>query len=101
MPSIEPPGISILPPDVAARIAAGEVIERPASIVKELIENSLDAAARQIDVSILGGGLELIRVADDGLGIAPGQIDLAFARHGTSKLRSDADLQSIATLGFR
>ena len=93
--------IAILPPDVAARIAAGEVIERPASVIKELVENALDAGARRIDVHLEGGGLDVIRVADDGCGVPAAQVELAFARHGTSKLRSDADLTGLSTLGFR
>jgi DNA mismatch repair protein MutL len=96
-----PPSISILAPEVAARIAAGEVVERPASVVKELVENALDAGARRIEVLIEGGGLERIRVVDDGVGIPAAQVELAFERHGTSKLRCDADLERLATLGFR
>jgi DNA mismatch repair protein MutL len=90
-----------LPPAVAARIGAGEVVERPASVVKELIENAIDAGASKITVEIEGGGLDLIRVIDDGHGIAPDDLPVAFERHATSKLTSDDDLDTIATLGFR
>ena len=93
--------IQQLPPHVAAQIAAGEVIERPASVVKELVENSLDAGASRISVSIRGGGVEEIRVADDGHGIPSGELNLAFRHHATSKLTTAADLDSVATLGFR
>jgi DNA mismatch repair protein MutL len=90
-----------LPPHVVARIAAGEVIERPASVVKELVENSLDAGARTIEVELSGGGIDLTRVSDDGQGIRSDQVELAFRRYATSKIRSDADLRSLSTLGFR
>ena len=93
--------IRILPPAIASRIAAGEVIERPASAVKELIENSLDAGAGRIAVEIGGGGLTLIRVVDDGRGVPQDELALAFQRHATSKLPDDADLSAIVTLGFR
>lgn len=93
--------IRALPPAVAARIAAGEVIERPASVVKELVENSLDAGASAIDVDIRHGGLASIRVTDDGCGVPADEVALAFQRHATSKLQSEDDLARIATLGFR
>lgn len=93
--------IHILPEDLAAKIAAGEVIERPASVVKELIENSIDAGAREIKVEIREGGQRLIRVMDDGCGIPADQVVTAFARHATSKIESVHDLEHIQTLGFR
>lgn len=93
--------IRILPEDLASKIAAGEVIERPASVVKELIENALDAGARDIRLEVRGGGQRLIRVADDGSGIPHEDVPTAFARHGTSKLQTADDLFAIQTLGFR
>jgi DNA mismatch repair protein MutL len=93
--------ITVLPPDVAAKIAAGEVVERPASAIKELIENALDAGARRVGVEIEAGGLRLIRVSDDGHGLAPNELRLAFLRHATSKLRRPEDLAEVRTLGFR
>ncbi|MCH8089317.1 MAG: DNA mismatch repair endonuclease MutL [Chloroflexi bacterium] len=93
--------IRVLKLEVAAQIAAGEVVERPASVVKELIENSLDAGATQIVVEVKGGGLELIRVVDNGAGIPAADVETAFARHATSKITSARDLDHIHTLGFR
>jgi DNA mismatch repair protein MutL len=93
--------IRILPDQVANQIAAGEVVDRPASVVKELLENALDAGASRIRVEVVGGGRKLIRVSDDGQGMNRDDALLAFERHATSKLRTVDDLLSIATLGFR
>lgn len=93
--------IRLLSEEIASQIAAGEVVERPASVVKELIENALDAGAKTIGVDIEGGGRALIRVADDGAGIPAADVELAFARHATSKITAASDLFSVGTLGFR
>ena len=93
--------IHILADQVANQIAAGEVVDRPASVVKELLENSLDAGAHRIVITVEGGGRKLIRISDDGSGMMRDDALLAFERHATSKLRSSDDLLSIATLGFR
>jgi DNA mismatch repair protein MutL len=96
-----PSAIQKLTPQVIGKIAAGEVVERPASVVKELVENSLDAGARAITVEIGRGGLDLIRVSDDGSGMDQNDLPLAFERHATSKLLTENDLERVATLGFR
>ena len=93
--------IRLLPPEVAARIAAGEVVERPVSVVRELLDNAIDAGARRIGVTLAEGGLRSIEVTDDGRGIPPDQIEIAFERHATSKIAEAGDLRRVATLGFR
>jgi DNA mismatch repair protein MutL len=93
--------IRVLDPTVASQIAAGEVVERPASVIKELLENALDAGARRINVEVRGGGITELRIQDDGSGIAPDEVELAFQRHATSKLQTAEDLFAISTLGFR
>src|SRR5512146_579040 len=93
--------IHVLPDQVANKIAAGEVVERPASVVKELLENSLDAGATELRIDVESGGRRLIRITDDGAGMLRDDALLAFERHATSKLRDVKDLLSISTLGFR
>ena len=93
--------IAVLAPQVADQIAAGEVVERPAAVVKELLENALDAGARAVRVEIADGGKSLIRVSDDGSGMTRADAQLALARHATSKIREAADLIGVGTFGFR
>ena len=93
--------INILDEKTINRIAAGEVVERPVSVVKELVENAIDSGAANISVEIKGGGIDLIRVTDNGSGIDKASIPSAFLRHATSKIKDFYDLRNISTLGFR
>ena len=95
------PDIQLLNQETIDKIAAGEVVERPSSVVKELVENAIDAKATAITVEIKEGGIRLIRITDNGCGIAKEQVPTAFLRHSTSKIRSVEDLLSVSSLGFR
>lgn len=98
---IEPGRINVLPDEVASKIAAGEVVERPASVVRELLDNAIDAGARHIRIEIRGGGRDLIRIIDDGCGVTRDDMPRAFLRHATSKIKTADDLWTVRTLGFR
>src|SRR5437879_13429120 len=93
--------IHVLPDDVVSRIAAGEVVERPSAVVKELLENSLGAGGLHITIDVKDGGVALIRVTDDGEGINRADLSRAFERHATSKIRADGDLSSLTTMSLR
>ena len=95
------PEINVLPKEVYQLIAAGEVVERPSSVVKEMIENSIDAGAKSITVEIKNGGTTYMRITDDGCGIAKSEVKKVFIPHATSKIKYSEDLDKIATLGFR
>jgi DNA mismatch repair protein MutL len=93
--------IHILSKETIDKIAAGEVVERPESVVRELLDNAVDAGADSISVEIRGGGLELIRITDNGSGIDKGDVPVAFIRHATSKLQTAEDIAHVSTMGFR
>ncbi|MFM8984013.1 MAG: ATP-binding protein, partial [Spartobacteria bacterium] len=93
--------IRLLADEVASQVAAGAVVERPASVIEELVENSIDAGARRVTVEFVGGGSRLLRVADDGSGMDREDALLSLERHATSKIRSAGDLAAVATMGFR
>src|SRR6188768_3472456 len=98
---MQAPRIAVLPPELASQIAAGEVVERPSSAVKELIENALDAEATRVDVELAGGGITRLAIADDGYGMSAAEAALSVERHATSKLQSFEQLSRVATFGFR